>query len=128
MFDKTPTRVPLRNDFKPPKDYRKVFKKKPPGALRHISLVDEADGTIRDRVRLHLNEVLSEAEKGLFGHLMYTRHREWFGCACWGSNGSNLTVRISIKKNEHLADARMEVGKHADEILQEILAKRQNKK
>jgi hypothetical protein len=128
MFDKEAPKVPLRKDFQPPDDYRKVFKPKPRGALRHISLVDEADGTIRDRVRLHLNEMLSEAEKGKFGHLMYLRHREWFGCACWGSNGSNLTVRISIKKNRHLADARIEVGKHADEILQEILAERQSKK
>jgi hypothetical protein len=128
MFDRTPTRVTLPKDFKPPEDYRKVFKKRPTGALRYISRVDEADGTILNRVRLHLNEALTEAEKGRFGHLMHMEHLEWFGCACWGSNGSNLTVRISIKNNQHLADARQEVGKHADLVLAQIFAERKNKK
>ncbi|MFM2423832.1 MAG: hypothetical protein RLZZ70_219 [Candidatus Parcubacteria bacterium] len=122
------SRVRLDPTWKPPAGFQKVFKQRPRGALHHISLVDQADGTNGDRVRLHLNEELSEAEKSKFGQLMYARHQELFGCACWGSNSNKLIVRISIRKNKHLADARIEVGKLADQILQEIFSERQKKK
>lgn len=91
-------------------------------------MVNVPETTNGDRVILHLNETLSEREKSEFSNRMHEQHKEWFGRACWGSGGSNLTVRISIKNNKNLADARMEVGKHADLILQGIFTERQKKK
>jgi hypothetical protein len=110
--------VTIGRGWKPPAtfDPTKCFKLK--SSLRHISRVEEPDGTYRHMVRLHLNERLTDKEKIAFRNLMRDRHLEWFSCACWGSNGNKLTVRISIKNNEHLVYMRTEVGKHADLVLQ----------
>ncbi len=132
-IDPNAPRIPLPRDWQPREGWQKCFKKKPREetphtALRHISYQEEPYGTLLNHVRLQLNEELFEPEKTEFRARMRAEHPEWFSRACWGSNGHRLAVRITIKPNEHLADARMEVGKHADLILQEILAKRQEKK
>jgi hypothetical protein len=117
-------RVVIGIGWKPPTecDYIKLFKNK--SAYRHISKVGEPDGSRRERVRLFLNEGLTDPETITFGQIMFELHREWFGCACWSQGG--LVVRISIKTrdSETLCLARIEVAKHADLVLAKIFAAR----
>ncbi|MCU0678806.1 MAG: hypothetical protein MUF19_04515 [Candidatus Pacebacteria bacterium] len=117
-------RVTIGKNWKPPADFdpRKFFKKRT--AYRHISKVEPPDGTRQERIRLFINEPLTEAEKTTFGQRLVQEHREWFGCACWSHGG--LAVRISIKtgNTEVLSTARMEVATHVDAVLVDIFATR----
>ncbi len=128
MKDEGAARPKVGKDWKPPESFKPetVFKpRKPPSAYRHISLVEAPYGTYLDRVRLRLNQRLITKptdEKELFRRLMFERHDDWFLCACWDS--SDMSLRITLRHNQHLAGARMDVGRHADEILAEIFANR----
>lgn len=121
-------RVTVGRSWTPPAgvDLTKFFKKR--RAYQHISQVDPPDGTRQERIRIFVNEPLTEAEKAIFGQTLVNEHREWFGCACW-SHG-DLAVRISIKtgNQEILCTARMEVATHVDNVLATIFSARNVKR
>ena len=120
--------VPPGMKFKLPSDLAKLFKPKPKtlkGCL-HVNSTEEPPSSEGDRIIVFINEPLTEEEKSIFSNLLRANHREWFGCACWRENG--LAVRISIKTNNHLNDARMDIAKHIDAVLGEIFTNRTAKK
>ena len=104
-------------------DSAKKHFKKPECALRYINQIDPPGGSHCERVDVHINEPLTEAEKTTFTTLLHRQHgTEWFGCACWKNGG--LCVRISLRVNQHLADARIDLGRHINQVLTDIFKKR----
>lgn len=118
-------RVRIDRNWQPPEgfDPGKTFKKK--CAFRHISKVDAPEGSLQDRVHLHINQPLTEAEKTRFTNLLHGKHgSDWYGCACWSGANGGLTVRISFRRSANLTHARMDVGKEVDIVLDEIFSER----
>ena len=113
--------LPIRvgSNYKVPESAKGFFK--PKSAHRHINSY-EIEGTRSERIVLHLNEELTEKEKGRFSELLHDQHIDWFGCACWGK----LSVRISLRyrDSQQLANARLDAPGEADRVLEEILSSR----
>ena len=95
-------------------------------AYRHISLVEPPEGSLGERVGVHINEALSGPEKTLWRQMMFREHDDWFVSGYWTSD---LRVRIKLKTSDSaaLAMTRPKVGSLVDDVLHYIIQLRQEK-